>query len=417
MAWRMVEGETPLQATPTQKTQEQSMTALSEFQRIGSKFGLDRLTQLPGASYVAAGLEGASQLGMLPLRGIGALLGKPVSAEEEKAGMPASIYSLMSPETRQQLAPQGKFQETAQDIASRALPSVLLGGGNLLAPLASSVAGPIARKAIEMIPEQYMPSWLPAAADITASLATAGKLQKTAPKTLAETRKLAQPAGKLAAKEFSVAAKGIQSTLSEAADLLGKETSESLSKQAMHALKTVENNINQGKLNVADAYDLSVSLNSTIRKGGKDIMRYLLPIKNQLKDIIHGSGITEAKNWSKLSDADKIKIFQSTERYLSDVMPIRPKLGLHPSLAITLPSWLAVRGAEGLEYAGRAMTIKPVRDHYLKLAEATIKNAPATVVKELNTLSNLSKKYNLEPKEQDIQEQPLKVGKWRRVDQ
>src|SRR3990167_4673717 len=179
MAWRMVEGETPLQATPTQKTQEQSMTALSEFQRIGSKFGLDRLTQLPGASYVAAGLEGASQLGMLPLRGIGALLGKPVSAEEEKAGMPASIYSLMSPETRQQLA-----------------------------PLASSVAGPIARKAIEMIPEQYMPSWLPAAADITASLATAGKLQKTAPKTLAETRKLAQPAGKLAAKEFSVAAKG-----------------------------------------------------------------------------------------------------------------------------------------------------------------------------------------------------------------
>src|SRR3990172_3563905 len=181
--------------------------------------------------------------------------------------------------------------------------------------------------------------------------------------------------------------------------------------------KDSEVNINQGKLNVADAYDLSVSLNSTIRKGGKDIMRYLLPIKNQLKDIIHGSGITEAKNWSKLSDVDKIKIFQSTERYLSDVMPIRPKLGLHPSLAITFPSWLAVRGAEGLEYAGRAMAIKPVRDHYLKLAEATIKNAPATVVKELNTLFNLSKKYNLESKEQEAQKQPIKVGKWRRVDQ
>lgn len=48
-------------------------------------------------------------------------------------------------------------------------------------------------------------------------------------------------------------------------------------------------------------------------------------------------------------------------------MPIRPKLGLRPSLAITFPSWLAVRGAEGLEYAGRAMAIKPVRDHYLKM--------------------------------------------------
>ena len=414
MAWRMVEGETPLQTQPTQNAQEQPITALSEFQRIGSNLGLNKLAQLPGASYGAAGLEGLNQLGMMPFRAIGSLLGKPVSAEEEKAGTPASIYSLMSPETRQQMQPTNWMESLGQDVASR-LPASLLFGASPTTAVLTSTAGPVARRTVENIPYINRIPGIGTAADIGSSVGTGMALQNKVPKTLEGTKQLASEEGKLQASKFSTLANKVNKAVSEVDSALGTEVDDTIKNSVRGALKTIDDNITNGTLNVKKGYDLSTSLNAMIKRY-PNLKKYLVPPKNALKDIIKDSGIENWKNWSQLSDVDKIHIFQNTERWMSDLVPGLGKLGW--SMIPKLPTWVLAKTADGIEYGLRAMANGPVRKHYVKLMLAGLETNPAAMIKPAEQLIKVSEKYNLmgPGKEQETEDQPKKVGKWSRVD-
>src|SRR3990167_2496096 len=339
---------------------------------------------LPG--YIMA--RGATKLGSLLSGGRMSSLGQL----EEQGKIPQGPF--LTSQERQGLGiqPQSGYESFGQEFARR-LPFSAIGG---LPGVASSLAGQSAGTGLKSL---GAPESVQTIGDIATSLGVSGLLQKAVPRTLQGAKELAYKTGEKAAEKSAAPASILYEAAKKASDKLSTETSKTISEQVSHALGVVEKNIAQGKIGVIDAFDIASNLNADISRYGGKFAKYMVPVKNALKDIIKGSGIEGSATWSRLAEGDKIHIFQNTKGLIGKaVQTLKPAATILG--AAKVPFYGVAKFLEKPEYAIRALSNDAVRKHYFKLANAAVANDSVLIQQAAKGLGHILKQENIVSKEE-----------------